>query len=402
MRFKYKAKKADGTLQKGMVEAVSRQSATNILNRNQLAVIELEEEKPIPLLGPILRLWEGVKAREFVIFARQLATLIDAKVPLISALDSVANQTQNKFFALKLRSVIVDIDGGSSLSEAMGKYPDTFSKIFVNMVKAGEASGSLQQALNDLADNTEKNYELTSKLKGAMYYPAFILTAMFVVGFLMMAFVMPKLLEILKEADVDLPLQTKILIATSDFFAAYWWAIGMVMIASVVGMFYYVKSDQGQKEFDRIILKIPIVKTIVRNVYIARFTENLSTLIQSGLPITTALAITADVVGNDVYRQIIASASEEIKRGGNIADALSKHEEIPPVVTQMVHVGESTGKIDFTLRKIAGFYMKETDRMTKNFSTLIEPVLMVILAIGVGILVSAVLLPIYQVATSIQ
>ncbi|MBT3356513.1 type II secretion system F family protein [bacterium] len=401
MKFKYKAQNKGGQLQQGIVEASSTRSAKELLIQNGLSIVSLDEIKEVPLISSLLRIWEGVRPKEFVIFARQLSTLIDSKVPLLSALHSIANQTENKYFALKINSVIVDIDGGSSLSEAMAKNPETFTQFYVNMVKAGEASGTLQKALNDLADNTEKNYELTAKLRGAMYYPGFILGAMIVVGFVVMAFVMPKLLVILKESNVELPLQTKLLIAISDFMANYWWAVGIAMIFGISGVMYYIKTDEGKKEFDQLILKIPIIKKILHNVYIARFSENLSTLIQSGLPITTALLITSDVVGNHVYKEIIRESAEEIKKGGGIADVLNKYEIIPPVVVQMVRVGEHTGRIEFTLSRVTKFYLAETDRMVKNFSTLIEPILMVILAVGVGLLVSAVLLPIYQVATSI-
>lgn len=402
MKFKYKGRNKAGVLQQGIVEASSTRSAQELLVRNGLSIIKLKEIKEIPIISGIMRIWEGVRPREFVIFSRQLATLIDSKVPLLTALHSIANQTENKFFAIKLNSVIVDIDGGSSLSEALAKHPEVFSKFYVNMVKAGESSGTLQKALNDLADNMEKNYELTSKLRGAMYYPGFILCAMIVVGFIVMSFVMPRLLTILDEANVELPLQTKVLIAVSSFLAVYWWAVAMVAIAGIISLVYYIRTDDGKKEYDQFILKIPIIKKILHDVYIARFSENLCTLIQSGLPITTALLITSDVVGNEVYRKIIHEAAEEIKKGGGIAEVLNKYEIIPPVVVQMVRVGEHTGRIDFALSKITTFYVQETDRMVKNFSTLIEPILMVILAIAVGILVSAVLLPIYQVATSIK
>jgi type II secretory pathway component PulF len=401
MKFKYKAQNKGGQMQQGIVEAASTRSAKELLIQNNLSIVSLDEVKEIPLLSGLLRVWEGVNPREFVIFSRQLSALIDSKVPLLSALHSIANQTENRYFALKINSVIVDIDGGSSLSEAMAKNPDTFTPFYINMVKAGEASGTLQKALNDLADNTEKNYELSAKLRGAMYYPAFILGAMVVVGFVIMAFVMPKLLVILSESNAELPLQTKFLIAVSGFLANYWWAVGIAIIFGIAGIIYYIKTDEGAREFDQVKLKIPIINKILHNVYISRFSENLATLIQSGLPITTALLITSDVVGNDVYKQIIREAAEEIKKGGGIADVLNKYEIIPPVVVQMVRVGEHTGRIEFTLGRVTKFYLAETDRMVKNFSTLIEPVLMVFLAIGVGLLVSAVILPIYQVATSI-
>ncbi len=402
MKFKYTAKNKAGVPQQGIVEAYSTRSAQELLISHGLSVLRLKEIKEIPIISEIVRVWEGIKPKDFVIFSRQLATLIDSKVPLLTSIHSIANQTDNKFFAIKLNSIIVDIDGGSSLSGALAKHPDVFSKFYVNMVKAGESSGTLQKALNDLADNMEKNYELTAKLRGAMYYPAFILSAMIIVGFVMMSFVMPKLLVILEEAKVDLPIQTKVLIAVSNFLAQYWWAVALVAIAGFISLVYYIRTEDGRKEYDQWILKIPIIKQMLHNVYIARFSENLSTLIQSGLPITTSLLITSDVVGNNVYREIIREAAEEIKKGGGIAEVLNRYEIIPQTVVQMIRVGEHTGRIDYALSKVTHFYMQETDRMVKSFSTLIEPVLMVILAVGVGILVSAVLLPIYQVATSIK
>ena len=402
MKFKYQAIDNDGKVQKGIVETLSRNSAERLLLTSGLRDVQLKEVKPNSLTMAISRLWEGVGAKEFVVFSRQLATLIDSKVPLLAALDSIANQTENKFFALKLKSIMFDIDSGSSLSEAMAKHPDVFSDFYVSMVKAGEASGTLQDALNKLADSMERNYELTSSLKGAMYYPAFIITAMISVGALMMVTVIPKLLEILTEAGEELPLQTRILIWTSNFMVHYWWAIIVVIGVIIYGIAYYLKTESGKNQFDQLVLKIPVIGKILHNIYIARFSENLGTLLQSGLPITVALVITADVIGNNVYRYIVRTAAEEIKRGGNLSEVLNRYEEIPPVMTQMVEVGEHTGRMAFSLGKVTEFYMKESDRMVKNFSTLIEPVLMAILAIGVGILVSAILLPIYQVAMSIK
>ncbi len=402
MKFKYQAINREGERQKGIVETLSSQAAERMLVATGLASIELKELKPNSIEALTSKVMDGVKPREFVIFSRQLATLIDSKVPLLAALDSISNQTENKFFSLKLKSVMFDIDGGSSLSEALGKHSDMFSNFYVSMVKAGEASGTLQESLNKLADNIERNYELTSSLKGAMYYPAFIIVAMISVGGLMMVTVVPKLLEILREAGEQLPLQTRILIWTSDFMVNYWWAVIIMIIAGISSVMYYLKTDGGKKQFDQLVLKVPVIGKILHNVYIARFSENLGTLLQSGLPIRFALSITADVVGNSVYKYIIDTAADEIKKGGNLSTILGKYEEIPPVMTQMVEVGEHTGRMSFSLGKITEFYMKESDRMVKNFSTLIEPVLMVFLAIGVGILVSAILLPIYQVAMSIK
>lgn len=402
MRFKYEAKNSEGEIQQGIIDAPTRRAASELCIKNNLKIVSIKEVRVNQITQSLLKIWEGVKAKEFVIFSRQLATMIDANVPLIQALTSISEQTDNKYFALKLREIILDIDGGDSLSDALAKHPQIFSKFYVNMVKAGELSGSLQKNLNDLADNIEKNYELTSKLKSAMYYPAFIFSAMIVVGFAMMAFVMPKLLEILEESNAELPIQTKILIVVSNFMSQYWWAVGIVLIGAIVAFIYYIKTEDGKREFDQIIIKTPIIGKILNNIYVARFTENLSTLIKSGLPITTALMITSDVIGNEVYRGIIREAADEIKKGGDISSVLTQYDLFPSTVVQMTKIGEETGKLNYTLDKVSTFYIKESDTMVKNFSTLIEPVIMVILAVGVGILVSAVLLPIYQVATSIK
>lgn len=401
MKFKYQAVRK-GKIQKGVVETVSRRMAERLLVNSGMRDIQLWEVKPNSLTVLLTKWWEGVKPREFVVFSRQLATLIDSKVPLLTALESIADQIDNQFFALKLKSIMFDIDSGSSLSEAMSKHPDLFSDFYVSMIRAGEASGTLDKTLNKLADNIERNYELTSKLKSAMYYPIFILTAMVVVGALMMVMVVPKLLSILTEAGEDLPLQTKILIGVSNLLVHYWWAFIIAIVLVFWGTKKYLQTQEGRNWRDKWVLKLPVIGKMLHNVYIARFSENLGALLESGLPISVALEITADIIGNNVYRQIIKQAAEEIKRGGNLSEVLRRYEEIPPVMAQMVEAGEYTGRMSFSLGKITEFYLKESDRMIKNFSTLIEPILMVILAIAVGILVSAVLLPIYQVAMSIR
>ncbi len=401
MKFIYKAKNPSGETQKGILDAGSKRAALELLLKKGLHVLELKKVQESELLNSLKKIWVGVKPREFVLFSRQLAVLIDAKVPLLSALHSIESQSENSFLSAKIRLIMHDVDGGSSLSEALSRHPDVFSNFYVNMVRAGEASGTLQKVLNDLADNIEKNYELTSRLKSAMYYPAFILVAMIVTGFVVMTFVMPKLLGILKEAEVGtLPVQTRLIIWLSDFLANYWILV-LIVVFAIIGMFvYYIQTEDGRVEMDRIILKIPILSKILNDIYIARFSENLATLLQSGLPITTALLITSDIIGNEVYREIIREAAEHVKRGESMGDVFSRYEVMPPIVAQMIQVGEATGRVDFTLGKITDFYMKEADNLVKNFSSLIEPIIMIILAVGVGILVSAVMLPIYQVATS--
>ncbi len=401
MRFNYKAKTPSGEIQQGMIDASSNRAALELLLKKGLHVLELKKARDNELINSLRKIWEGVKPKEFVLFSRQLAILIDAKVPLLTALQTIGDQTSNSFLAAKVHAIMHDIDGGSSLSEALAKHPDVFSNFYVNMVKAGEASGTLQKILNDLADNIEKNYELTARLKSAMYYPGFILLTMVVTGFIVMTFVMPKLLTLLDGADAaTLPIQTRIIIWTSGFLSNYWWAVLVIFIAGGGALIYYSNTEDGRAEFDRIVLKIPIINKILNDIYVARFSENLSTLLQSGLPITTSLMITSDIIGNEVYREVIREAAEHVKRGESVGDTFARYEVIPPIVVQIIQVGEASGRIDAALGKITDFYVREADVMVKNFSALIEPIIMIILAVGVGILVSAVMLPIYQVATS--
>lgn len=403
MKFQYLAIDPKNRKQKGYVNGESRRDALAILKKSNLKVVNLELKRDSSLQIAVKKIFEKVTPKDFVIFSRQLAILIDSNVPIIQAIRAIATQTDNDLLSSILQQVLADIEGGSSISEAMEKHPQIFSKFYVNMVKSGELSGNLQKTLNDLADNIEKNYDLTSKLKSAMYYPGFIFSAMIVVAFLMMTFVIPKLLEILKEnEDIVLPLQTRILIWTSDFSKDYWWAILIAMAGIVFGISYYLKTEDGKREFDYWILKVPVINKILEYIYIARFSENLTSLLKSGLTINVALNITADIIGNEVYKEAIKNTVHRVKKGDKIAESLDQYNLFPPIVIQMIEVGESTGRIDYSLAKITEFYTKEADTMIKNFSSLIEPVIMVILAIGVGILVSAILLPIYQVSQSIK
>ena len=401
MKFKYTVLNKKNNKKEGSVNANGREEAIRILKQNNNKIIELEIQGDSPLVF-LTSLFNKVSTKEFVVFSRQLAILIDSNVPLIQALRSIYVQTENDFFAGKIQEIIADVEGGNSVSGALSKHPTVFSSFYVNLVKAGEVSGNLKQSLNNLADNIEKNYDLTNKLKSAMYYPAFIFSTMLLVGFLMMAFVLPSLLEILKESDsIVLPLQTRVLIWLSDLFAAYWWALGPAILGLIGATVYYFRTEDGRKEFDQIILKIPIFNKILENIYVARFSENLTSLLKNGLTINVALNITADVIGNDVYREVIKDAVFRVKKGDKIGDVFENYDIFPPIVIQMIQVGESTGRIDYSLSKITEFYTKEADTMVKNFSSLIEPIIMVVLAIGVGLLVSAILLPIYQISQSI-
>ncbi|MDI6777598.1 MAG: type II secretion system F family protein [Patescibacteria group bacterium] len=402
MEYKYKARNQVGEVQEGIVEASTLANATAILQQHNLIVVSIETEKEQNLLMSFLRTWEGVSGKEFVIFSRQLAVMIEAKVPLMAALKGITDQTPNPFFARVLASVLSDVDEGKSLSDSLKKHPEVFSELYINIVQSGEVSGNLQKSLESLANNIEKNYTLAQKIKGVLYYPAFILTAFFITGGIMLAFVVPKLMGMLKETNAKLPITTKMLIASGDFMQKWWWAVLFAVILAVMALVYYFRTEDGEKEFDIIKLKIPIIKRVLLNVYLARFAENLSTLVRSGLPIVSALEISGKVVGNSVFEKDIFEAAEKVKSGGTISEVLSDKPNFPSIMTQMIKVGEETGKLDTTLISMSNFYSREADQIVSNLASIIEPVLIVILGCGVGILVFSIIIPIYNIAQGIK
>ncbi len=394
--FTYEARTKDGDTENGRVEALDKRSAADILQRQGLFVVDIEESKDVPIYARRLKFLERTKAKDVVILSRQLATLFEADIPLVTALRTVAKQTDNMPLREKMFEVSADVEGGTSLSDAISKHPDVFSEFYVNMLKAGEASGKLDEILSYLADHMEREYEVMSKVKGALIYPAFVITGFFISMTILMVFVIPRLTSILEESGQKLPITTNIIIVSSDFIRASWYILLFIAIGSGVFFWRYIKTENGKKFWDRFQLKIPIFGAILAKVYLFRFAESLSTLIEGGLPITRAIAISRDITGNTVYKEILDEAQESVKRGGTIGETLVLYSEVPPLVTQMIVVGEQAGKLVSVLHNIASFYKKEVDTATNNITSLIEPVLITVMGVGVGFLVAGVLLPIYN------
>lgn len=399
MKFLFKAKSNDGQLREGLVEATSWEAAAQILEKNDLTPITVQEQKESnTFMKTFQKLLEGVSQKELMTFFRQLATLIDARVPITVALSTIGEQMENKYLRIIIKEIGDSIDDGMSFSEALEKHPDAFSSLTVNMIRAGEASGSLQKSISFVAENIEKNYQLTSKIKGALYYPGFVLSVAFIVGFLVVTFILPKITVLIKDLNVPVPWYTTLLVGLGDFMNAYWWAVLLVIIAGVGTFFYYINTEAGKHEWEVILLKIPVVGTLARNIYITRFADNLSALLGGGIPVVRALVIVSEVIGNQVFQKIILRAAEEVKTGGVMSAVFMQTREIPPIVSQMIRIGEETGALSQVLKSTGDFYSQEVEIMTKNLTTLIEPVLIVFLGIGVGILVVGVLMPIYNIA----
>lgn len=403
MRFSFQAKDSKGQLREGSIEANSSESAISIIQDKGLVPISVEQKKEVSyVIKDIQRIWEGVNTRELSVFFRQLATLLEAKVPIVSSLKAVSDQTDNVYLQTIIREMIGDVEDGASLSEAMSKHPLAFKTLAVSMIRAGEVSGNLQRSIMFLAENTEKNYELSSKIKSALFYPAFVLIAATIIGFVVFTVVLPKLTSIFEDMNVEIPWYTKVLMAMGDFMSHYWWAVILVIIIVLIMVVYYIRTEDGKREFDMIKLKIPIVGNIFKYVYLSRFSENLAVLLDGGIPIVRALIIVSEVVDNKSYESAILRAADEVKTGGTMSNVFARSQVFPAVVAQMIKIGEDAGKISDVLRNVSDFYGKETDRITRNLSTMLEPIMICFLGIGVAVLVFAVLMPIYNLTGSIQ
>lgn len=394
--FTYQARTKKGDIETGRVEAGDKRAAEKILQKHDLIVIAIEEAKEVPVYARRLKFFERIKIRDTVIFSRQLTTLFEAEVPLVTALQTVGNQTENTSLREKIFEIASDVEGGSSLSESFGRHRDVFSNFYVSMVKAGETSGKLDEIFIYLANHIEKEYEVISKVRGALIYPAFVVTGFFIASAMLLIFVIPQLTSILEQSGQKLPLTTTLIIGASDFVSSFWWLLLIGIVGGGITFLRYIKTETGKKFWDHAQLKLPIFGRILVKVYLFRFAESLSTLIEGGLPITKAMEISSEVVGNTVYKNIFNDAQNSVRNGGSIGGTLALHKEVPPLVTQMVVVGEQAGKLVAVLKNVAHFYQREVDNATDNITSLIEPILITTMGIGVGILVAGVMLPIYN------
>lgn len=402
MKFVFKAKNERGQVREGMVEATDLNAAAGILERNGLVPISItEEKKAFGIIKALEKMWEGVSQKELVMFFQQLSTLIEAHVPVVSALRTIEDQTNNRFFRIILKEMADDIEDGIQFSVAIEKHPDVFTTLTMSMIRSGETSGELQRSIDTIAKNIEKNYQLAAKIKGALYYPAFVIAVAIIMGFLVVTFILPKITLMIKELNVPVPWYTTFLVWLGDFMSVYWWAVLLIMAAGLGGIVYYARSSAGRREWEQIILKLPVIGNLSRSIYITRFSENFGALLEGGIPVVRALIITSQVVGNGVFEKIILKAADEVKTGGTISTVFLQSKEFPPIVAQMIRIGEETGSLATVLISVAKFYNQEVETTTKSLTTLIEPILIVALGIGVGILVIGVLMPIYNIAGQI-
>ena len=399
MKFLYKAKDKLGEVQSGEVVAVDQGKAETLLTNNGLTIISLQQQGE-DILGKLNPFGKSVNHKDLVLFSRQLSTLISARVPIIQSLRILQEQVDGKYLKVIITDLIADLENGDSLSNAMAKYNKVFGNVYVSLVKSGELAGTLDKSLVYLADQLEKDYELTSKVKSAMTYPIFVLSALVIIGLMMFKFVLPNLTSVLEQQGGTLPPVSVALIAATKFFQVYWWVVLLGIVGLILGGRYYINTFRGRYQWDALKIHAPVIGDIFQKIYMARFSRNLSTLILGGIPIIKALEIVAQLVNNVIYRDILMQAVEQISGGKSISDGLTGHPEFPNIVTQMVHVGEQTAQLDDILGKLAGFYEKEVDTKVATLTTLLEPLIMIVLGIGVGVLVAGILLPIYNLAST--
>jgi type IV pilus assembly protein PilC len=401
MKYRYEAKNPNGVLRQGFVVAQDQAHAESLLTENDLVILSLsEQEEPLIDRLNIFGFGKSVPNKEMVLFARQLSTLIGAQVPLLQSLRILLVQLTNAYLKKITQEAIDSIEGGDSLSLALSRYPEVFGNVFVNVVHSGELSGTLDKSLVYLADQMEKDYELNSKVKSAMTYPIFVLAALVLIGGFMFIFILPNLESVIVQQGGSIPLTTQLLIAFTNFLTAWWWALILAVGALSLAFRYAVKTALGRYAWDRFKISAPIIGPIFEKIYLARFSRNLSTLIIGGIPIIKALEIVAELVGNVIYRDIVLEAAGKLTSGKQISEALAGHKEIPPIVTQMVQVGEQSATLTAILAKLAGFYEKEVDAVIGSLTTLLEPIIILVLGAAVGVLCAGILLPIYTLGTS--
>lgn len=396
--YKYKALNKKQETISGMVDAANEEIAVDVLVEKGLSVLSVGKEHVFDITK-VMGFLNRVKSKDLVIFSRQLAVLVSANLPIIKSLRVLKEQTENLYFQKILAEVIDDVEGGEKLSKSFAKYPKVFSIFYISMVKSGETSGKLEDVLNYLADQQEKDYDLASKIKGAMIYPAFILSGLSIVGVIMMVFVVPKLTAILQESGGQLPFTTRVLIGTSGFMSSYWWVLLIGLIAGIFLIRLILKSEGGRKKWDYIKLKLPVFGPLFQKIAVVKFTRGFSTLLIGGVTITQSLEILADIVGNEVYKELILETIKEVEAGKSVASVFLRSKEVPKMLSQLMVMGEQTGKLDEIFLRISNFYAREVDNMVVNLVTLIEPLIMILMGVAVGGLVSAIILPMYQMAT---
>lgn len=396
--FVYRARDFQGVDHRGTIETIDSSRAARILSKKGLIVTSITETKAsAPVFSQFLN---RVSFDELVIATRQLATMIDSGLVLSEAIDILVNQQQNQNFKKVLEVVSRDIKSGLDLASAFRKHPTVFPSLYCSLVKAGEQAGNLDVILNEMANNLERDREFKSRVRGAMIYPVMILLMMVVVIGVMMFFVVPRLTSLYTQSEMELPLPTQILIGSSNFFIGYWWAILIVLVIGIIVFRKWVTTPEGKYNFDAFLLKVPLVGRVIKGTSLTNFTRTFGLLTTAGVPILDSISIVAEVIGNSVYKKALMETKMGVERGLTMSAQLQMVGVFPAIIPSMYKVGEETGKVDKVSFKMADYFESEADHLVKNLTVIVEPVILVVLGVGVAFLVLSIILPIYNLTTS--
>lgn len=398
--FKFSAMNADNQLVSGIVEAETETAAIREVKDQGMEVVSIAPRK-VALSQVNIDFLQRVSTKDIVVMSRQLSTMVDATLPLVQALRILVKQTSNPKLANIVSQIADDVEGGARLSVAFGKHPKLFTEFYLSIIKSGETSGQLAEVLGYLADQLEKDYDLRSRIRGAMIYPAFIMSGLLGVGTLMMIYVVPRMTDILKETGAELPITTRILIAVSDWLVVYWWLAGILLVSAIVGFRLALNIKKFRYIVDWVKLHTPIFGPLFKRIYVVRMSQSLGTLTAGKVPLVDALEVVRDIVGNEIYRDLINETIAEVRDGNSIATVFIKSKDVPDMLSQMLSVGEETGRIDDILERVTNFYSREIDNLVANLVTLIEPLVMIVMGLAVGVMVAAIILPIYTISTAI-
>lgn len=401
--FTYKSLHSDGSTQEETMEAVDRFAVyRKIKNDGATPLSVVEVEKKTDLFSMKFTIFSTIKTQEKITFAKNLSSMIEAGLPVTRALSVMEKQSKNEKLRKVITSIIDSVSKGKTFSDSLGDFPDSFSHLFVSMVKSGEESGNLVGALKMVALQMEKSHSIVKKVRGAMIYPAIIVTIMLIIGILMMVYMVPTLTATFQGLGVELPLSTRIIISISDFLRYNFLIFALVLIGAISGIVFFFKSSFGKVVFHKMIIKLPIVGNIVKEVNVARTARTLSSLMSSGVDIVVALGVTRDVLQNTFYKRVLGEAEVLVQKGEPMSGVFIQNEALfPSFVGEMMAVGEETGKTSEMLLNVAVFYEEAVDQKTKDMSTVIEPVLMVFIGIAVGIFAISMLAPTYSLADKI-
>lgn len=403
MLFTYKAIDKNGSKQEGTIDAVSRDVAISSLQRRELSITSIEEapEDGKSLLGKNITFFDGVTNRDVVLLSRQISTLFEAQVSALRVFRLLATEAEKPFLGRVLTEVGDDLQSGSPISKSLQKHPKVFSSFYVNMVKAGEESGKLDETFAYLADYLDRSYEVANKAKNALVYPAFVIATFVVVMILMMTMVIPRISSILTDAGQEIPIYTQIVIAISNFFVNYGVFLLIVLIVGGVFLARYMRTPEGKAAFGSLEISVPYVGDLYKKLYLSRIADNLATMLGSGISVVQATEVTAAVVGNSVYAEILSNVAVAVKGGGTVSAALEKRKEVPGIMVAMIRIGEETGELGSILKTLARFYQREVTTSVDTLVSLIEPIMIVTLGLGVGVILASVLVPIYNLSSAI-